>query len=377
VHSSGKTAMTRALIPNSTQIPDIILDHWMAELSGAEMKVLLYIARRTYGFGKESDNISLNQMAGGIKRRDGTCLDHGTGLSRSGVKAACNALIERGLLVRVNNRSEENRECEESTYRLNLYAPPARVGQKKAHVGQNEAQVGQKGAGGRAETDRGAGQKLAPQETDLQETDQETAAGEGSGEAEGAAAEALVDELVSHGVGRTAAARFAREKPETCLRQLEYLPHASFRTTKGAWLANAIQGEFGPPSGYEAEKARKARERDATARVRREMANQKRGAAIREASAARLSIAYQKLHASGSEALLAFNEFVGKERAKTARIAIYLSPERRDELLASFDSPGRRLELFDAWMKSAPGFSLQGPGSSAADFRPSPCKLQP
>src|SRR5262249_37151739 len=123
--------MTRALIPNSTQIPDVILDHWMAELSGAEFKVLLYIARRTYGFGKESDNISLNQMAAGIKRRDGTCLDQGTGLSRSGVKAACNSLIERGILVRVNNRSEESRECEESTYRLNLYAAPAGVGQKK------------------------------------------------------------------------------------------------------------------------------------------------------------------------------------------------------------------------------------------------------
>ncbi len=59
--------MTRALIPNSTQVPDVILDHWMAALSGAEFKVLLYVARRTYGFGKDSDNISLNQMASGIR----------------------------------------------------------------------------------------------------------------------------------------------------------------------------------------------------------------------------------------------------------------------------------------------------------------------
>src|SRR5262249_52982608 len=116
--------MARVLIPNSTQIPDVILDHWMSELSGAEFKVLLYVARRTYGFGKESDNISINQMAEGIKRRDGSNLDHGTGLSRSGVKSACNSLIQRGLLVRVNNRSEHGRECEESTYRLNLYATP-------------------------------------------------------------------------------------------------------------------------------------------------------------------------------------------------------------------------------------------------------------
>src|SRR5262249_38776183 len=83
--------MARALSPNSTQVPDIILDQWMAMLTGAEFKVLLYIARRTYGFGKEADNISLNQLASGIRRRDGTILDRGTGLSRSGVKGACNS----------------------------------------------------------------------------------------------------------------------------------------------------------------------------------------------------------------------------------------------------------------------------------------------
>ncbi len=36
--------MTRALIPNSTQVQDVILDHWMGGLSGAEFKVLLYVA---------------------------------------------------------------------------------------------------------------------------------------------------------------------------------------------------------------------------------------------------------------------------------------------------------------------------------------------
>jgi hypothetical protein len=43
----------------------------MADLSGAELKVVLYVARRTFGFGKESDNISLSQMAQGITKRDG------------------------------------------------------------------------------------------------------------------------------------------------------------------------------------------------------------------------------------------------------------------------------------------------------------------
>ena len=44
--------MARALIPNSTQVPDLILDYWMPKLSGSEFKVLMYLCRRTYGFGK-------------------------------------------------------------------------------------------------------------------------------------------------------------------------------------------------------------------------------------------------------------------------------------------------------------------------------------
>jgi phage replication O-like protein O len=117
--------MTRALIPNSTQIPDVILDRWMAELSGAEFKVLLYIARRTYGFGKESDNISLTQIAQGITRRDGSILDRGTGVSRPTIVRALKALEERGIVVRQTNLSETGREFEENTYRINLaWQPP-------------------------------------------------------------------------------------------------------------------------------------------------------------------------------------------------------------------------------------------------------------
>jgi len=64
-----------------------------------------------------------------------------------------------------------------------------------------------------------------------------------------AAAVCLAEELVGHGVGRAAARRLALEKPEVCRRCLEYLPFAKFRTTSGAWLANAIRDEYGPPRG--------------------------------------------------------------------------------------------------------------------------------
>jgi hypothetical protein len=38
------------LSPRYTQVPDELFDELMAYLSGAELKVLLYIIRRTFGF---------------------------------------------------------------------------------------------------------------------------------------------------------------------------------------------------------------------------------------------------------------------------------------------------------------------------------------
>src|ERR1051325_8890072 len=127
--------MSRLLIPNSTQFPDIILDSWMAELSGGEFKVLLYIARRTYGVGKGRDGISLTQMAQGITRRDGTVLDRGTGLSRASVARALKALEDRGIIVRQTNLSESGREFEENTYSINLSWEPKGGGDGPANLG--------------------------------------------------------------------------------------------------------------------------------------------------------------------------------------------------------------------------------------------------
>jgi hypothetical protein len=165
----------------------------------------------------------------------------------------------------------------------------------------------------------------------------------------------LVEELVYHGVGRTVAARYAREKPEACRRCLEYLPHARFKTTKGAWLANAIRDEYGPPRGYTEEQARLAQERQAEEGRLARKARQKHGLAIREEKTVRLRAAYRQLEKTGGEALRAFHEYVERERARTDRIAAGLSARRREELFAAFDRPERRLQLFEAWANAGCG----------------------
>src|SRR3712207_3089459 len=84
--------------PNYTQVPDELFDEQLPHLSGAELKVLLYIMRRTFGFKKTSDDISLSQICEGITTRDGRVLDQGTGLSRSTAQLAIKGLTEKNLI---------------------------------------------------------------------------------------------------------------------------------------------------------------------------------------------------------------------------------------------------------------------------------------
>jgi phage replication O-like protein O len=115
--------------PTYTQVPDAIFDVLMAVLSGSEFKVLLYIVRRTFGFKKLEDDISLNQIIGGIKTKDGRMLDRGTGLSRDSVTKAIRSLEEKGIIVRGRRFSEEKGD-QPTTYALRfkqgveLYSSP-------------------------------------------------------------------------------------------------------------------------------------------------------------------------------------------------------------------------------------------------------------
>lgn len=105
--------------PNYTPVPDQLFDEHLHLLSGAELKVLLYICRRTFGFKRGSDNISLNQMLSGIVKKDGTRLDNGTGLSKSTLLKAIKSLVEMNLVVS-EQRSSESKGNEATNYRLNV-----------------------------------------------------------------------------------------------------------------------------------------------------------------------------------------------------------------------------------------------------------------
>ena len=81
--------MSKSEKNNYTQLPNVILDEYLPLMGIAELKVVMFVARKTFGWQKEDDKISLSQM------------EDATGLSRQGVIDGVNAAIERGVLCRV------------------------------------------------------------------------------------------------------------------------------------------------------------------------------------------------------------------------------------------------------------------------------------
>src|SRR5690348_9889308 len=91
---------------NTTPVPDVLFDELLSTLSGAELKVLLYIIRRTVGFKKTTDAISLTQFRNGITTRDGKTLDRGCGIKdRQTIINALESLEEKKCIECIKSKT--------------------------------------------------------------------------------------------------------------------------------------------------------------------------------------------------------------------------------------------------------------------------------
>lgn len=145
-------------IPNGTYVPDEVFDLLMPRLSDIELRALLYIIRRTFGFKKGADDISLKQMVEGITTKDGRVLDGGCGLSRPSVTKAVRSLAKKNIVKATANYSPQ-RGNEATTYTLVFADEPY------------PRQSGDEG-GGNGVT-RGGRNAVTTQETDKQETERQ------------------------------------------------------------------------------------------------------------------------------------------------------------------------------------------------------------
>src|SRR5260221_10391594 len=125
----NKTPFEGFNIPNTTPVPDIVFDELLSELTGNELKVLLYIIRRTYGFGKNADAISLSQFRKGITTKDEKVLDRGCGIEHNRTILVALASLEKKGYV-IANKGQTNRgDADTTVYKLRFKeAPEARAG---------------------------------------------------------------------------------------------------------------------------------------------------------------------------------------------------------------------------------------------------------
>lgn len=128
--------------PNTTQVPDMLFDHIMQDLDEKELKVLLYIIRRTFGFKKQADNISLNQLVNGITTRDGRILDRGTGLSKATVARALQSLKQKNIINATQN-SDPKKGNLPTTYSLKMLANPCLTNETRGVSPVKQAPVSQ------------------------------------------------------------------------------------------------------------------------------------------------------------------------------------------------------------------------------------------
>ncbi|MFA7302459.1 MAG: replication protein [Candidatus Paceibacterota bacterium] len=82
--------------------PHVLEDYWHI-MSGSEQKVMDFILRRTIGWRKTADSISLGQFQSGVR---GRYKNTGTGLSVSQIRRAIKGLEEKGFIrvIRVKRR---------------------------------------------------------------------------------------------------------------------------------------------------------------------------------------------------------------------------------------------------------------------------------
>jgi hypothetical protein len=176
---------------NTTPIPDVLFDELLSLLTGAELKVLLYIMRRTWGFKKDADAIALSQFEHGITTQDGRVLDRGCGLNRETICKALKSLEKMGC-IKSEKQFSKHGDKDITVYKIRFKEG---VGGKSDHPEKADRSGGRKNeppVGGKSDqevdglTDQGGRknpkkvvgktdlQETVVQQTDKQETERET-----------------------------------------------------------------------------------------------------------------------------------------------------------------------------------------------------------
>jgi len=105
---------------NWSKLPHAMINNLCIVETLAEMKVILYVLRHTWGFQEfdELKRITLDEFQNGRKRKDGSRIDGGTGLSVNAIKDGIARAIEHGFLIQQSDERDAGRQSH--CYALNM-----------------------------------------------------------------------------------------------------------------------------------------------------------------------------------------------------------------------------------------------------------------
>lgn len=115
--------------PNYTQIPNVIFDYWMAQLTPAEFKVLLCICRKTFGWQKKRDRISLRQI------------EKMTGLTKPSIIKNVEKLIELNLVTKIKFKDEFDGSDAPNQYEINVVAAQGNLDEHQKNIGGSKLSI--------------------------------------------------------------------------------------------------------------------------------------------------------------------------------------------------------------------------------------------
>jgi len=92
---------------NWTQSPNMLIDILPQIETVSEVKVILYILRHTWGYHDTEKKITLDEFESGRKRKDGSRIDNGTGLTVPSIRDGLKRAQEHGFItVEIDDRDK-------------------------------------------------------------------------------------------------------------------------------------------------------------------------------------------------------------------------------------------------------------------------------
>lgn len=290
---------------NWFKMPNTWTDITAGITSLAELKVIEYVLKHTWGYREYGQNkrITTDEFMHGRRKKDGTRMDLGTGLSKPSVVAGLRSAVAHGFLEEITDDRDLARI--KKYYSLKMQPgtvvndepiteeeppPTPEEDQETPGVKNLNSDVKNLNIGGNMLNIKGK-ESLHRSEKDTLERHQQTDTESNNNTTDSTASDnVVVADLLNLGISRPVARKLARNFPADyiSLKQeyLEFLVAARPQEVKkpAAWLRKAIEDDYGAPDGFVSREVRQRQGREEKHRNQAILAAQEQEREHREAT---------------------------------------------------------------------------------------------